>query len=215
MHTLEWFKKKKEQNTLSHSVEHLQKIKETVIALYNVIRNLDDKEKKREYLHLVAQREHEADDIRKDITQQIVKGHLIFSGYEDLLEFVYEADSIADWAHAADRYLALFEGAFTEDVKTSLLRIAEFGVKCVTKLAFAVEQLATASKDEVLTTCAEIETLEEVADDEKRELLRAIFRGNYSAAEMIILRDLTEAIEDICDRCEISADRIRILTPQV
>lgn len=128
-----------------------------------------------------------------------------------MLRFVYKADSIADWAHTADRYLALFEGKFTQEIKTRLLQLTELGLKSTKHLYKVVESLAKASKEDILSGCAEIETLEEVADDEKRELLRTIFKSGYNTAETIILRDLAESVEDICDLCEIVADQIRVL----
>jgi predicted phosphate transport protein (TIGR00153 family) len=166
-------------------------------------------------LHNVAQNEHEADIIRRQLTMDIIKGNLIFVGYEDMLRFVYKADSIADWAHTSDRYLALFEGELTGEVKTRLLQLTELAYKATKKLYEVVESLTKKSKEEVFSGCSEIETLEEVADDEKRELLRVIFKSNYSTAQMIILRDLVEAIEDICDCCEIVSDQIKILLTEM
>lgn len=211
VHLLDWFSKKKKNDILNKSLTHLKKVVETVEYLYEAVKNLDDVPTMKQMLHNVAQSEHEADIIRRQLTLDIIKGEIIFVGYEDLLRFIYKTDSIADWAHTADRYLALFEGSFTQEVKTRLLQLTELGVKSVRKLYNVVENLSKMSKEEVLAGCAEIETLEEVADDEKRELLRAIFKGNYNISQTIILRDLAEAVEDICDLCEVVADQIRIL----
>lgn len=215
VHLLDWFSKKKKNDVLERSLKHLQKVVETVEALYEAMKNLDDRTNLKQMLHNIAQKEHEADIIRRELTLDIVKGNLIFVGYEDMLRFVYKADSIADWAHTADRYLALFEGKFTEEIKTRLLQLAELGLKATKKLYQVVESLAKTSKEDVLAGCAEIETLEEVADDEKRELLRTIFKSGYNTPETIILRDLVESIEDICDLCEIVADQIRILLTEM
>jgi predicted phosphate transport protein (TIGR00153 family) len=215
VHLLDWFSKKKKNDVLERSLEHLKKVVETVEALYNAVKNLDDRTAMKQMLHIVAQKEHEADIIRRQLTLDIVKGNLIFVGYEDMLRFVYKTDSIADWAHTADRYLALFEGKFTEEVKTRLLQLTEIGLKATRKLYEVVEGLTKKSKEEVFSGCSEIETLEEIADDEKRELLRAIFKSGYSVSETIILRDLAESIEDICDLCEIVADQIKILLTEM
>lgn len=215
VHLLDWFSKKKKNNILEKSLQHLEKVVETVESLYEAVKHIDDRPTMKQMLHTVAQKEHEADIIRRQLTTDIVKGEIMFVGYEDLLRFVYKTDSIADWAHTADRYLALFEGNFTQEVKTRLLQLTELAFKATKKLYEVVENLTLRSKEEVLTGCAEIETLEEVADDEKRELLRVIFKTNYNTAETIILRDLAEAVEDICDLCEIVADQIRILLTEM
>lgn len=215
VHLIDWFSKKKKNDVLEKSLQHLKKVVETVEALYEAVKNLDNVAVMKQMLHIVAQKEHEADIIRKQLTLDIIRGEIIFVGYEDLLRFVYKADSIADWAHTADRYLALFEGEFMPEVKTRLQQLTELGVKSVKKLYEVVEGLNRKSKEEVLAGCSEIETLEEVADDEKRELLRAIFKSNYNTAQMIILRDLAEAVEDICDLSEIVGDQVRILLAEM
>ncbi len=179
------------------------------------MKNLDNVTVMKQILHILAQKEHEADVIRKQLTLDIIRDEIMFVGYEDLLRFVYKTDSIADWAHTADRYLALFEGAFTSEVKTRLRQLTELEVKTVKKLYEVVEGLNKKSKEEVLAGCSEIETLEEVADDEKRELLKAIFKSNYNTPQMMILRDLAEAIEDICDLSEIVGDQVRVLLAEM
>ncbi len=214
-HMLDWFKTRKQKDILEASLEHLKVVVETVRALYEAVLNIDDRAKMKQLLHVVAEKEHEADIIRRKLTLDIVKKNLIFVGYEDMLRFVYKADGIADWAHTADRYLALFEGTFTPEVKARLVTLTELALKAVEKLYSVVEKLSSSPKEEVLAGCAEIETLEEVADDEKRELLKAIFRANYNPVELIILRDLVEAIEDVCDLAEIVSDQLRILVAEM
>jgi uncharacterized protein Yka (UPF0111/DUF47 family) len=88
----------------------------------------------KQMLHIVAQKEHEADIIRRELTIDIIKGYMIFVGYEDMIKFVYEADTIADWANTSDRYLALFEGELTGEVKTRLLQLTELSYKATKKL---------------------------------------------------------------------------------
>lgn len=68
-------------------------------------------------LHKVTLSEHEADVIRRQLILDIIKGEMMFGGYEDLLRFIYKTNSIADWASTADRYLALFKGSFTQESK--------------------------------------------------------------------------------------------------
>lgn len=216
VHFLDWFSKKKGKDIFEITLQHLKKVVETVESLFDAIKNVDDKVTMKQMLHNVAEREHEADVIRRNLTLDIVKGNLIFVGYEDMLRFVYKADAIADWAHTADRYLALFEGSLNEETKTRLLQLAELSLKATRKLYEVTESFTRSSKEEVLKGCGEIETLEEVADDEKRELLRTIlFKSNYTVSQIIVLRDLVESIEDICDMCESVADQVRVLLAEM
>lgn len=215
VHSLEFFSKHSKGDVLEHSLNHLRIVREAVYALCDAIKNIDNREMMMEFVRLVAHKEHEADEIRRQLTLEIVKGNVVFLDYEELLEFVYGADSIADWAHTADRYLALFKGSYSAEVAEQLMILAETACKCVDKLYNVVENMRTLSKEEILAGCAEIESLEENADDVKRDLLNSIFAANYSPVELILLRDLAEAVEDICDRCEDSADTIRLLAVEI
>ena len=212
VHFLEWLRRKRQGNVLDFSLEHLKKVKETVNALYNALLKIDDKKRLMAMLQDVAEKEHEADEIRTALILEIAKNKFIFSGYEDLLEFVQVCDSIADYAHTADRYIALFQGTLTHETKRGLLQLADIGCKATAKLFSIVDNFADLSKEEILNACRHIETLEENADDEKRKTMQELLSANYLPAQLIVLRDLTEAVEDVCDMCEIAAGKIRILT---
>jgi predicted phosphate transport protein (TIGR00153 family) len=212
VHFLEWFSKKKQKTILDFSLEHLKKVKETVNALYNVLLKIDDKKRLMTMLHDVAEKEHQADEIQTALILEIAKDRLVFSGYEDLMEFVQVCDSIADYAHTAERYIALFPGTLTHETKRGLLALADIGCKSIAKLYATIDSFSSLSKEEILSACKQIEKLEEKADDEKRKTLQELLNANYTPAQMIVLRDLTEAVEDVCDMCEIAAGKIRILT---
>jgi predicted phosphate transport protein (TIGR00153 family) len=212
LHSIEWLRKKIQRNTLECSLKHLEKVKETVEALHAALKVTNDTAELHRRLHEVASKEHEADCLRKELGIRIAKEEILFAGSDDLLEFVHEADSIADYAHAADRFLALFDGQFTAEIHAGLLHLAEIGVACVHELYRTVEDFAQRPKVEILEACSRIEGLEEQADDVKRDVLKNVLSGHYSPAQLLVLRDLTEAVEDICDMCEIAAARVRILT---
>jgi predicted phosphate transport protein (TIGR00153 family) len=209
-HFLNWVRKEQQKGVLDCSMEHLEKVRETVEELHCALLNAGDPSRLREYLHSVACKEHEADVIRKKLTLDIAKDELIFSGYEDLLEFVHEVDSIADYAHAAGRYLAIFNGTLTDKLSKLFVKMVEIGCESMKKVCSTVRNFGKVSKEDTLISCSEIETLEEQGDDLKRELLLELFKSDYTPAHLIILRDLVEMVEDICDRCEIVAARIRL-----
>lgn len=211
-HFLEWFRKKKQKNYLECSLAHLSKVKETVNALYAALESIDNRDILHEKLHQVAQLEHQADEIRKKLAMEIAEYKIIFTGYEDLLEFLYAADSIADNAHAADRFLALFEGDMNDDTRNGLLHLCKIGCKSIEKLYTTVNQFTTVPKEDILRSITEIESLEDEADDVKRTTLRSVLQADYSANQLIILRDLIEAVENVCDMCKVVAGKLYIMS---
>ena len=215
VHFLEWFGKKREKDVFEHSLVHMKKVVETVRYLHEAIKSLDDKLRLKELLHMIAKTEHEADQIRKQFALDIVKGEILLVGYTDLLNFIKKVDAIADWAHTTDRYIALWEGTLNNEIKKRLLDLTSLALKATEKLYETTQKVSKSSKEEILTYCAEIENLEEVADDEKRELLRVILKSDFKAGELLVLREIVESIENICDFCEISADIIRMLITEM
>jgi predicted phosphate transport protein (TIGR00153 family) len=212
---LDWVRKEPHKSVLDCSIDHLQKVKETVKELRNALDLTGDKTKLWEVLHSVAQKEHEADAIRKKLTFDIAKGELVFTGREHLIEFVQEVDSVADYAHAAGRYLAIFDGEMDDALRRPLIKLADIACESTELLFEAVRNFGKVSKDDTLNLCIQIETLEEKGDDLKRELLLQVFGASYTTAHMITLRDLVEMVENICDQCKLVAGRIRVFTVKI
>ncbi len=134
---------------------------------------------------------------------------------QDLMHLVNRQDNIADFAHTTGRTLALFENFLPEELSKGLMQFIAVDVKAVNKLKDGVISLVEKECDKTLDICDEIETLEEEADDFKREMLRIALKSKLDCATLLLSRDLIEAVEEIADRIEDTADEMRILAVEL
>jgi len=214
VHLFEWLGRKKEKDIFIHTVEHFEKVLESVVALKEAIKLFvegGNRDELMKLLHKIAQAEHEADIICRKLVHDIATGQILPADHENLLFFVYRIDSIADCAHAAERYMALWEGKFLESAGQDLITMTETALESAEKLKLAVSQLNNRNFKEVLDLCTEIEYLEDKGDDQMREISRKVLSSSLPVAHILLARDLIGAIETISDSARIGANMLRIL----
>lgn len=214
VHLFEWLGRKKEKDVLAHSVEHFEKVLESVKFLKEAVKLFVEGSKREELMKLlqkIAQAEHEADVICRALVRNIATNQILPADHENLLFFVYRVDAIADCAHAAERYIALWDGKFLESAKADLVAMTDTALEATEKLKLAVLELNKRNLKEALDLCTEIEHLEDKGDDQMREISKKILSSSLPVAHMLLARDLVGAIETISDSAKIAADMVRIL----
>ena len=214
VHFLEWMGKKKETDIIAGSMRHFEKVLNAVKHLNSAITCFvegKEPDKLKVLLHKIAEDEHEADAIRKQLIFDIAGGYILPPDHGDLLAFVYRIDSIADCAHSAGRCMSLWSGEFLEEAKDGLKGLANTALTGAEKVKSALDLMKEKSKQKIVEICTEVETLEDVADDEKRNLLIKILNSNLPVGKLLTARDLVESIENICDNEKICADMLQLL----
>ena len=213
----EWIGRKEEKYIFEHSQEHFDKVLQTVKELEKAVGAFvsDDAANVKNFIHNVAGLEHKADIIRRELIIDMASGTILPEDRGDLMNFVTRVDSVADWAHTAGRFLALWDGAVPENFGKELKIFVETSVEAVEKLKKAVDAVGKESEEKILELCTAVENVEETADDQHRDILKIILQSNLSISQVIVAHDLVEAIENISDACEIVADSLRILTVEI
>ncbi|MBI5573445.1 MAG: TIGR00153 family protein [Elusimicrobia bacterium] len=213
----EWIGMKEEKEVLEHSREHFDKVLQTVKELEKAVNAYvsGDTVNMRDRIHNVAKLEHEADIIRRKLMMDVTKGVILPEDRGDLMNFVTRVDAIADWSHTAGRFLALWEGVLPENFGKELEIFVETTVGAVEKLKNVVEAVGKESEQKILELCTAVESAEETADDQHRDILKIILKSNLSVSQVIVAHDLIEAIENISDAAEIVADSLRILAVEI
>ncbi|MEW6556931.1 MAG: DUF47 family protein [Elusimicrobiota bacterium] len=213
----EWIGMKKEKEVLEHSQEHFGKVIQTVKELEKAVKSFVNKDftNMRNFIHNVAQYEHDADIIRRKLIADMSTGVILPEDRTDLMNFVIRVDTIADWAHTAGRFLALWDGTVDESFGKELKIFIETSVNAVVKLKDVVDTIGNESEQKILELCTAVENTEEIADDQHRDLLKIILKSNLSISQVVVAHDLIEAIENISDACEIVADSLRILAVEI
>ena len=213
----EWIGMKKEKELLEHSEEHFNKVLQTVKELEKAVRSFtgNDIVSMKNFIHNVAQYEHEADIIRRQLLMDSVKGEILPQDKTDLMNFVIRVDAIADWSHTAGRFLALWDGDIPQEFGKELNIFMETSVNSIEKIKNVVEALEKENEQKILELCVHVESLEELADDQHRDILKIILKSNLSISQVIVAHDLIEAIENITDAAEIVVDSLRILAVEI
>lgn len=213
----DWIGRRKEQDVLKHVLEHLDEVCDVVLDAQKAIEAFAarDSAAVKELIKKIATKEHEADLMRRKMMTELAEGTFLPADREDLMHLAKRQDNIADFAHSVGRTLALFDDFLPEELAKGLVDFIAIDVKAINRLKDAVNCLIEKECDKVLEICNEIETLEEEADDHKREMLRVALRSKLDAPLLLMSRDLIEAIEEIADRVEDTADEIRILAVEL
>jgi len=212
-----WLGAEREKEVLEHAREHMEKVLETVRSLRSAIKEMSsgDWSKRDEVLHQVAENEHDADLIHRQLVRVLATGAIRAPNREDLIHLLHRMDSIADCAHAGDRMLALLEKNLPDELWNDLNGFVELAVRQTERTRDAVVALVKQPPAEVLDICTEIETMEEEGDDRKREFLRKMLKDNLDAATLMVCHDLILALESITDMAEGVGNLLRVLVVEM
>jgi len=211
----------REKSIVQDIGQHLQMVKQCVIAYQNLVWSCAssprDKEP-RELLQVVFDLETKAKDKRRDISGRIAEGAFFGGIREDILNLIGTDDKIADKAKDAARLLAITAEERTEEGFFDLLRtehmkrFQENLLAAVTSLETLIEALQK-DKRSVLGKVRSVEYYEEAADTEKDHLLRELLgkRETLDPVSIIELRDFIFASDDIADYAENASDVVLVL----
>lgn len=166
--------------------------------------------------------EHEADIIKQKIRAGVPASVKLPVDKKDLLSFLKQQDSIADFAQTSAYWMTLRPCKdLPEDVKEGFLELTATTLKTVKMYDEVIDELykllATSfSKEEVKETLAlvpEVEKLEHEVDVLETALLKKIFEGEefIGGAGVCHLIGLVSRIGTIADKSANSADRLRTM----
>jgi uncharacterized protein len=166
--------------------------------------------------------EHEADKIKQKIRASIPSSVKLPVDKKDLLSFLKQQDSIADFAQAAAYWMTLRPSkTLPMEVKEGFLELMTTSLKTTRKydeLAGELYKLLATSfsKEEIketLTIIPEVEKLEHDVDVLETTLLKKIFENeeNIGGAGVCHLIGLVERIGGIADKSATAADRLRTM----
>ena len=211
-----WFAPKRGEEVLVMVEKHLELTKNAVISLHNMVEHAAECNKdecKVSFLN-VSKMEMEADELRRNMVEELTKGEMFPEERDDLMELVRAVDWIADWSKEAGRILNSipFEKA-PEQIKTETLNMVKADVDCVIVLTKAIKILPKDSA-QALSLADEVEMLEETVDDiygEARTHFATLEFPEFSTGSLILLNEFFDAVETIADWCENTADIVRAI----
>ncbi|KON29236.1 hypothetical protein AC477_06150 [miscellaneous Crenarchaeota group-1 archaeon SG8-32-1] len=158
--------------------------------------------------------EHEIDELRRMIFEELTRGSLRSKDREDIMHLVKRLDQMADHVKDASRAVVLLlEVIVPKDMWKQFSETAKELVVCATTLRKAIEQLGV-NPEKAMDLAKQIDQIEGKVDEHylisKGMLLQ--YSKETDAATILILKDLIEEMEHVADACDDTADYVRILT---
>jgi predicted phosphate transport protein (TIGR00153 family) len=215
----EWFEKRKKSNIMKMLREHTILTTKTFENFYSAVKYDIGGEKKKSIKHceIVAQVEKEVDELRRKIINELARSELSATDRGDLMSLIHEMDQVADWINGAGRILRIISmKEFSEEIKNASMDIISSLDVCVKKLNDCI--LKFVEGENVLEITDEIERIEEKVDHQHTEAKKILLSPKHAkmlAAEVFLLLDFLDALENIADECEDVCDIIRMIIVKI
>ena len=214
-----WFGDRRNLTVINMVQEHLNITKNAVEELYNMVCDACEGEAdKNDLYNRVADLEKRADQIRRDMVDELTKRDIFPIEREDLMELVRAVDWIADWARESGRILLLLPiETFPDGMKTCISNMCKTNVSCVTVLSNSIKTLST-DASQAIELSNEVEMLEEEIDEQYsacRKHLAYLNYPEYRVGILILLNEFLDSVEMIADWCENTADIVRAVAVRV
>lgn len=197
------------QDHLREVLEITRKVPQMVDCFAN-----DDKNSARQVFIEIKKAEEEVDKARRVVSQELAQIGAILINREDFLRFTNQASEIADFCEGiAFWLLSIMERGWKvpSDIKSDLVKLAEATLDTVTKLRETAITLSYGST-KTLEKAKEVEIAERLVDEAYRELVVKIIHSDLKVPVILLLRDITQLLENAADKAEDASDAARILS---
>ncbi len=211
-----WFTKRRKDKVLEIADRQMTLAIETVIELEKSINaaSKSNKEAARASFEKLSLTEHEIDELRRTVFEELTRGSLPSRDREDIMHLVKRLDEMADHVKDASRaVIILLDAKVVKEMWEQFAETAKDLVSCATTLRKAIEKLGT-DPPRAMELAKQIDAIENSAD-EKYVTSKALLLKHskkMDAATLLVLKDLIEEMEHVADSCDDTADYVRILT---
>jgi predicted phosphate transport protein (TIGR00153 family) len=196
--------------------EHLRKVLDQTRKVPQMIECFmkNDKEKTKELYDEIRNGEEEVDKARRLVSQELAEIGAILLSREDFLRFTNLTSEIADFSEGIAfrlNEISLHRWNVSMDIKKELLKLSEAVFETVLRLRETVMVLNYGAP-KTMEKAKEVEIAERKVDAIYRELEIKILTSKMDLPALILLRDVTQLLEDSADKSEDAADATRILS---
>jgi len=211
---IKWFKKRRETKAIEDIQRHLDLVTSVVEdlekAVIAAIKN--EEEEMQKCIERLANREEEADSLRRAIMGEISKGELLPAAREDLMDLVKRLDMVADWSRDSARVLAALPMEhIPKSIKDEFVEMIKSVKKCAVSLQVCMNKVMT-KPDEALKAADDVEREEEKVDEIHGKARKLLGKTDLPKAGVAVLvNQLFETMEMISDSCEDACDQIRVI----
>jgi len=211
-----WFSKRRKSKVLEMADRQMTLAIDTVIELEKAI-NAALNGNKLEAIasfNKLSTAEHEIDELRRIVMEELTRGNLQSKDREDIMHLVKRLDQMADHVKDASRaVILLLETEVPKEMWEQFAETAKDLVVCAKTLLKAIEKLGT-DPVKAMELAKQIDKIESQVDEKylKSKALLLKISNETTAATLLLLKDLIEEMEHVADACDDTADYVRILT---
>jgi len=211
-----WFSKRRKSKVLEMADRQMTLAIDTVLELEKAI-NAALNGNKLEAIasfNKLSTAEHEIDELRRIVFEELTRGNLQPKDREDIMHLVKRLDQMADHVKDASRaVILLLETEVPKEMWEQFAQTAKDLVACAKTLLKAIEKLGT-DPVKAMELAKQIDKIEGQVDEKylKSKALLLKISKETDAATIMLLKDLIEEMEHVADACDDTADYVRILT---
>lgn len=210
-----WFARRRKSKVLELADRQMILATDTVADLQKAVKAAakNNKKEAKKYIGHLSIIEHEIDELRRTIFEELTKDTMPPQDREDIMHLVKRLDEMADHVKDAARSLDLtLKTKIPKIFWTPLVDVATKLVEITRILRRAIEALGT-KPSEAKRLAITIDKIEGEIDEKYHKIKELLLQhsNDMNAATMLFLRDLAEEMEHVADSCDDTADYVRIL----
>jgi predicted phosphate transport protein (TIGR00153 family) len=211
-----WFAKRRRSKVLEMADRQMTLAIDTVIELEKSINAASNgrREDAKVSFEKLSATEHEIDELRRMVFEELTRGSLPPKDREDIMHLVKRLDEMADHVKDASRaVLLLLDAEVVKEMWKQFAATAKDLVASATTLRDAIEKLGT-DPQRAMNLAKQIDEIEGRVDERylKSKALLLEHSAKMETATILLLKDLIEEMEHVADSCDDTADYVRILT---
>ncbi|HUV98310.1 MAG TPA: DUF47 family protein [Candidatus Paceibacterota bacterium] len=210
-----WFARRRKSKVLELADRQMILATDTVADLQKAVMAASKGDAKEAKVHIerLSKLEHEIDELRRTIFEELTKDTMPPHDREDIMHLVKRLDEMADHVKDAARSLdLLLRAKIVEVFWEPLVEISTKLVEITRILRRAIEALGI-NPPEAKQLAITIDKIEGEIDDGYQRIKELLLENSdeMATATVLFLRDLAEEMEHVADSCDDTADYVRIL----
>ncbi len=165
------------------------------------------------YFSNIFKYEREADDVKRRILEELSKGFIHPIDRDEIIRLVLASDDIAAYIKAAARRATLIDPKLVDyEIKFYATVMCEKVLRAIELLKEAVVTLHS-EPSKTLSIANDVERIEEEVDEIRLKALGKVlkFCDQSEVSTCIVAKEIIDSLENSADRCEDSADVIRVI----
>lgn len=153
--------------------------------------------------------EHDADQVKHEMMQRLVKEFVTPIDREDIIQLGNELDDVTD---KIDDMLIRMYMYNVRSIRPAALSFAKVIVNCCKALREAMEEFPNFQKSTTLKQALiDVNSMEEEGDVIYIDAVRALYEEGGDPIEIAVWSELFDRLEDCCDACEHVADVMEMI----